>query len=83
MLTFILFVLSICYLKYPFSGEADKNAKWLRCVVDDMMSLTKGKIYEVKSIRNGAYGIIDDEEEGVYLYNPASFEIVNDDCHGG
>ena len=68
---------------YPFSGEADKDAKWLRCVVDDMMSLTKGKIYEVKSIRNGAYGIIDDEEEGVYLYNPVCFEIVNDDYLGG
>ena len=65
--------------KYPFSGEADKDAKRLRCVVDDMMSITKGKIYEVKSIKNGAYGIIDDEEEGVYLYNPACFEVVDDD----
>jgi len=48
-----------------------------------MMSLTKGKIYEVKSIRNGAYGIIDDEEEGIFLYNPACFEIVNDNYLGG
>ena len=69
--------------KYPFSGEADNNAKWLRCVVDDMMSLTKGKIYEVKTIEHGAYGIIDDEEEGIYLYNPACFEIVNDNYLGG
>ena len=63
--------------KYPFSGEADKDAKWLRCVVDDMMSLTKGKIYEVKTIEHGAYGIIDDEEEDVYLYNPLCFEVVD------
>ena len=64
--------------KFPFSGEADKKAKRLRCVVNDMMSLTKGKIYEVKTIEHGAYGIIDDEEDGVYLYNPACFEVVSD-----
>ena len=66
--------------KFPFSGEEPKKAKKLRCVVDDMISLTKGKIYEVQTIENGAYGIIDDEEEGVYLYNPACFEIADDDC---
>ena len=64
--------------KFPFGSEEAREAKRLRCVVDDMMSLTKGKIYEVQTIENGAYGIIDDEEEGVYLYSPACFEIVDD-----
>ena len=64
--------------KFPFSGKADKEAKRLLCVVDDMMGLTKGKIYEVKTIEHGAYGIIDDEEDDVYLYNPACFEVVSD-----
>lgn len=65
--------------KFPFGDEEARDAKRVCCVVDDMISLTKGKIYEVQTIENGAYGIIDDEDEGVYLYNPACFEIVEDD----
>lgn len=64
--------------KFPFGAEEPKKARRVCCVVDDMPSLTKGKIYEVQSMENGAYGIIDDEYEGVYLYNPACFEIVDD-----
>lgn len=67
---------------FPFSGEEPKKAKKLRCVVDDMFCLTKGKVYEVQTIKNGAYGVIDDEEAGVYLYNPACFEVADGDCAG-
>lgn len=68
---------------FPFGAEEIRDAKRVCCVVDDMMSLTKGKIYEVQTIENGAYGVIDDEEEGVYLYNPECFEIVDDDYKYG
>ena len=46
------------------------------------MCLTKGKIYEVK--REGTflgekmYAIVDDEEDGAYLYKPELFEVVEE-----
>lgn len=39
------------------------------------VSLTKGKIYEVLSIEEGCYGIIDDTDDD-YLFTPDDFEIV-------
>ena len=48
----------------------------------DQGSLIKGKIYDVLSIENGMYRIIDeegyDEDEEIqgYLYFPEDFEIV-------
>ena len=65
--------------KFPFSSKEPKEAKRLHCVVEDMPGLTKGKIYVVQTIELGAYGIIDDYNEDVYFYNPACFEIVDDE----
>jgi len=48
----------------------------VRCVVDDEMSLTKGKTYEVLEFYRGLWGVVDDEEDYVYLYSPSCFEIV-------
>ncbi len=42
------------------------------------LALTNNKIYEVISIEEGWYRIIDDSEED-YLYPPTNFEIVEDD----
>ena len=38
---------------------------------------TKGKIYDVLTEDNGLYGVIDDEEEDIYLYGKSCFEDVN------
>ena len=40
-------------------------------------SLTNGKIYDVLTIENGWYRIIDDTEND-YLFSPEEFEIVQD-----
>lgn len=40
-----------------------------------VLSLTKGKIYEVISSESGFIRIIDDSGED-YLYDPDSFEII-------
>ena len=50
--------------------------KRVRCIVDDELCLTKGKIYEVRTENHGLYGLIDDEEEEIYLYAPSCFEVV-------
>ena len=50
--------------------------KRVRCIVDDELCLTKGKIYEVRTEERGLYGLIDDEEEDLYLYEPSCFEVV-------
>ena len=50
--------------------------KRVRCIVDDELCLTKGKIYEVLTEKHGLYGLIDDEEEEIYLYEPSCFEVV-------
>ena len=52
----------------------------VRALEDVGISITKGKIYEVK--REGTflgekmYAIVDDEEDGAYLYKPELFEVV-------
>ena len=39
------------------------------------ISLTNGKVYDVLSVENGWYRIVDDTEED-YLFFPEDFEIV-------
>mgnify|MGYP004478856195 CR=1 FL=1 len=39
------------------------------------ISLTNGKVYDVLSVENGWYRIVDDTEED-YLFSPEDFEIV-------
>ena len=51
----------------------------VRCIVDDELSLTKGKIYEVLCKEHGLWSIVDDEEECSYLYSPQCFEVVEED----
>lgn len=51
--------------------------KKVRCIVDDELCLTKGKIYDVLTEEHGMYGVIDDEEEDIYLYGKSCFEDVN------
>ena len=41
------------------------------------VSLTNGKLYNVISIENTWYRLIDDTEED-YLFNPEEFEIVEE-----
>ena len=54
----------------------------VRALEDVGISITKGKIYEVK--REGTfmgekmYAIVDDEEDGAYLYSPKLFEVVEE-----
>lgn len=54
----------------------------VRALQDVGISITKGKIYEVK--REGVfmgvkmYAIVDDEEDGAYLYEPQFFEAVKE-----
>ena len=41
------------------------------------MTLTHGEIYDVISIENGWYRVIDDTDED-YLYPPEAFEVVSE-----
>ena len=50
----------------------------VRCIVDDELSLTKGNIYEVVDQEHGLWAVVDDEDEGAYLYSPQCFEVVED-----
>lgn len=43
----------------------------------EFLTLTKGKVYEVLSVENGWYRVVDDSGED-YLYPPDNFVIVND-----
>lgn len=47
----------------------------VRFIEEDGLSLIKGKIYEVISIEDGLYRIIDETGED-YLFWPEEFEIV-------
>ena len=49
-------------MKVRYKGETD-------------VSLTANKMYEVLSIEDGLYRIVDDTEED-YLYPPEQFEII-------
>ena len=50
----------------------------VRCIVDDEVCLTKGKIYEVTEEYHGLWAVEDDEGEGEYLYAPSCFEVVEE-----
>ncbi len=50
--------------------------KQVKCTVDDELSLTKEKIYEVVNEEHGLWAVVDREDEGVYLYSPQCFEVV-------
>ena len=54
----------------------------VRALEDIYMCLTKGKIYEVlgieKKLGDDMYAVVDDEEDGAYLYEPELFEIVEE-----
>lgn len=39
------------------------------------VSLTKGKVYEVMSIEEGCYRIVDDTDDD-YLFPPEDFEVI-------
>lgn len=39
------------------------------------VSLTNGKIYNVLSVENGWYRIVDDTDED-YLFDPSEFEVL-------
>lgn len=49
----------------------------VKCIARDSGDLTIGKIYEVISIENNWYRIIDNSGED-YLYSPEAFEIVEE-----
>lgn len=46
--------------------------KYLR---ESNVSLTKGKVYDVISVEEGCYRIVDDTDDD-YLFMPEDFEIV-------
>lgn len=50
----------------------------VRCVVDDITFLTKDKAYEVLTEEHGLYGLVDDEDDGIYLYSKNCFEVIED-----
>ena len=51
-------------MKIKYKGKSD-------------VSLTEGKEYEVISIENGWYRIVDDTDDD-YLFSPEEFEIVEE-----
>ena len=51
-------------MKIKYKGESD-------------ISLTKGKEYEVLSVENGWYRIVDDTEDD-FLFAPDDFEIIEE-----
>lgn len=50
--------------------------KRVRCIVDDVLCLTKGKIYNVLKEKPDYYCLVDDEEEDVYIYVKSFFEDI-------
>ena len=51
----------------------------VRCIISanaDLRFLTKNKTYDVVAEDERAYGIVDDEENGVYFYGKALFEPI-------
>lgn len=51
-------------MKVKYKGESD-------------VSLTNGKEYEVLSVENGWYRIVDDTEDD-YLFDPDDFEVTEE-----
>ena len=50
--------------------------KKVRCIADDVLCLTKGKIYDVLVEKRDYYELVDDEEEDVYIYGKDLFEEI-------
>lgn len=50
--------------------------KRVRCIADDVLCLTKGKIYDVLVEKRDYYELVDDEEEDVYIYGKDLFEEI-------
>ena len=50
--------------------------KKVRCISDDVLCLTKGKIYDVLVEKHDYYELVDDEEEDVYIYGKDLFEEI-------
>lgn len=46
-----------------------------RCIKETNIDLIKGKIYDVISIENGWYRIVDESGED-YLYSPETLELL-------
>ena len=49
----------------------------IRFIGETCVSLSNGTVYEVLSIEEGLYRIVDDTEED-YLFYPEEFEIVEE-----
>lgn len=51
----------------------------VKCIVDDRVDLTLGKVYEVEMVdeQKGWYGITDDSGDS-YWYGKHQFEVVED-----
>lgn len=47
----------------------------IRYIGKSDVSLTNGKIYNVLSVENGWYRIVDDTDED-YLFDPSEFEML-------
>lgn len=54
----------------------------VRAVEDVEGCITKGKVYKVlgteEKLGEKMYAIVDDEEDGAYLYEPELFEVVEE-----
>lgn len=64
--------------KSVLAKNSMKVLKRVRCITDDEISLTRGKIYEVLIEKPTYYGLVDDEEEDIYLYGKCYFEVVEE-----
>lgn len=53
----------------------------VKCVVDDCVRLTFGKIYDAEIVEfrdKEWYSLVDDDEDEAYLYPMKDFELVKD-----
>ena len=55
----------------------DRILMKIKYIKKSNVSLTNGKMYEVISVENGCYRIVDDTGED-YLFLPEDFEIVEE-----
>jgi hypothetical protein len=63
-----------CVDSRPFLQEVDGRLRQ-ETHQGEMVSLTKGKVYDVIRVERGWYRIVDDTEDD-YLYPPHLFEVV-------
>lgn len=51
----------------------------VKCITDEWLDLTKGRIYEAKVVDfhgHKMFSVEDDSGDGAYLYDPVFFEVV-------